>query len=262
MSNTISEGEIVIKDELPEAESIKILQVPVKIEQIDDTKKEIKSADVVVKIEDNKLERFEIFTLAEENPPNQASTIPVPSRKEHVIFVVPPLESRDDKITCKICNKSITSKENHILDHLYERHLRGHDEKTCKICGIEFQNKRSLRKHSTVHSEPKDFQCDVCKKSFKARKSWWRHKSIHLTEKDFKCSLCEKSFKIKGYLTQHKFVHATEKAFKCSVCDEAFKQKRFLKRHDRKYHAISKTDARSSENKLQKIDEIKKEVDC
>jgi uncharacterized Zn-finger protein len=229
MSNTISEGEIVIKDELPEAEPIKALQVPAKIDKIDNTEK------IVVAIAENKLERFEISTLTEENPPNQASTIPVPSKKEHVIFVVPPLQSRDDKFTCKICNKSITVESYHTLEFVIEHHLRGHNEKTCQICGNEFQNARLLWQHSTVHSEPRDFQCDVCKKSFKTRSHLVQHKSIHLTEKAFKCSLCEKAFKQKRLMKGHeRRYHGVKRPFICPDCGLDFKSNKLLQVHQEK----------------------------
>jgi hypothetical protein len=153
MSNTISEGEIVIKDELPEAEPIKIEQVPFKIEEIDDTEK------IAFSISYNKLERFEISTLVEEKLTNRTSSIPAPSKKERVIFVVPPLQSRDDKFTCKICNKSITAEKNHTLEFVIERHQKWHEEKTCQICGKEFEIASLLRLHSPAHSETRDFQC-------------------------------------------------------------------------------------------------------
>jgi hypothetical protein len=99
MSNTISEGEIVIKDELPEAEPNKTFNLRSREQKIDEIKQETKlTNEVVLKIEENKLERFEI-SLVEEKAPNQTPSkpnqIPAPSRKEHVIFVVPPLQSRD-----------------------------------------------------------------------------------------------------------------------------------------------------------------------
>jgi uncharacterized Zn-finger protein len=173
MSNTISEGEIVIKDELPEVEPIKALQVPVKIEQIDDTK------EVVISVKDNKLERFEISTLAEEEVP-----------EDQEIFVC------DCKLTFK-------------TEWQLKRHLEGHNVKeyTCQICGKNFKDSTTLKQHSYVHSETRNFPCDQCEKRFKTSSNLLHHKPVHNKETPFKCSICGKGFKLKSYMKSHELIH-------------------------------------------------------
>jgi hypothetical protein len=175
MSNTISEGEIVIKDELPEVEPIKIHNVPIKIEEVDDTEK------IAFSIAENKLERFEISTLAEEEMP-----------EDQEVFTC----------DCKLTFKT----EWHL-----KRHLEGHDVKdySCQICGKNFKNAGALKQHGFVHKEARDFQCEICEKGFKSPSSLRLHKhTVHNNEKPFKCSICGKGFKQKSGMKSHELIHS------------------------------------------------------
>ncbi len=183
MSKTISEGEIVIKDELPQVEPIKALQVPVKIEEIEETEKETKLPNVVVKIVDNKLERFVISTLDDEE-------------SEEVQTKIYP---------CDKCDRSFKFENN------LKRHQLNHEEHatySCRICGKEFKTPHYLFQHSFIHRKTRDFQCDQCEKSFKTASNLTQHKYGHVEEKAFACSICCKAFKKKAVMRRHELGHS------------------------------------------------------
>jgi hypothetical protein len=181
MSNTISEGEIVIKDEFPEAEPIKIHEVPA--EKIDETK------DVIVKIEENELERFEISTLGQE---------------DEAVFTC------DSKLTFKT--------EQHLEDHdlthttspTSSRKLMS-DEKhyklsTCTFCNKVFNQSCDLKRHiKAIHEKAETFECSICNQKFLAKRYLDAHKTqIHLKNKIYECSLCRKKFQSRSYRDCHR----------------------------------------------------------
>jgi uncharacterized Zn-finger protein len=244
MSNTISEGEIVIKDELPEAEPIKALQVPLKIERIDGTKQE--SKEIVVTIAENKLERFEISTLEQEEvepikihnfrskKQNPVTIKPEPKVKKEIVVANkkerPVISSQDAKATnfpCDKCGRYLKG-EGHL-----RRHQRIHDEQriySCKICGKTFKTPHLLYQHSFVHRKTRNYHCDLCEKRFKTSSNLAQHKLCHVTEKAFACSICCKAFKKKAVMKIHELTHLKPKPegkFVCSGCG-AFLEKSYL----------------------------------
>ncbi len=182
MSNTISEGEIMIKDELPEAEPIEIHQVPVKIEEIDETE----TKEVALSANENKVERFEISTLGEEEVP-----------EDQKVFTC----------HCKLTFKTELQLKRHLKGHIFKEYI-------CKICGKSFKTSTGLKQHSFMHSETRNFPCDLCEKRFKFPTNLLHHKPVHNKEKPFRCATCNKGFKQKGDLKVHELIHSQPNAKK------------------------------------------------
>ncbi len=200
MSNTISEGEIVIKDELPEAEPIKILNLRPRKQKTIKIKPELE-----------------------------------PKRKKEIVVVAKKVESPQDAPTknfpCKLCDKAFKNKY-----HL-KRHQQNHDAQAiypCSFCGKNFKTPHLLWQHSFVHKNTRDFHCDLCGKSFKTRSNLLQHKYGHATEKIFKCSICDKAFNKKALMRGHERNHTEERPFICPDCGFAFKLKSTLQNHQKK----------------------------
>jgi hypothetical protein len=216
MSNTISEGEIMIKDELPEVEPIKTLNLrprkpkPIKIKQ--KTKVAKKVEEVVVKIAEDKVERFEICTL----DPLDEIKVKLESPKQKISIIVPTVPQ----------TKAIPRKPpNPQIGRTY----------ICKLCVKVFKDSTSLRQHSFTHKETRDFHCDLCDKSFKTSSNLKQHKYGHVEEKAFACSICHKAFRKKAVMRRHQMGHTEERPFACLVCDSSFKFKDQLQVHQKNY---------------------------
>jgi uncharacterized Zn-finger protein len=232
MSNTISEGEIVIKDELPEVEPIKIEQVPVKIEENEETK------EIVVSIMDNKVERFEISTLdQEEAEPNKIHNLrpkrqnpftvkPEPKVKKEILAYK---DTETNTYHCDKCDRTFKG------ESYLRRHQQNHETNkifACPKCDKAFKTKFHLKRHQLMHGKQANYSCKICGKTFKTPQSLYQHSFIHSETRDFQCDLCEKSFKSSSNLTQHKYSHVEEKAFACSICCKAFKKRAVMKIHE------------------------------
>jgi hypothetical protein len=233
MSNTISEGEIVIKDELPEAELIKPLQIPVKIEENEEIK------EVVFSIAENKLERFEISTLDQEEAEpikihnlrpkkhNPYTIKPEPKVKKEVVVAYKDTET--NTYHCDKCDRTFKG------EGYLRRHQQNHDTNkifACPKCDKAFKQKIHLQCHLLMHGKQANYGCKICGKRFKTPQYLHQHSFIHKETRDFQCDLCEKSFKSSSNLTQHKYCHVTEKAFACSICGKAFKKRAVMKIHE------------------------------
>jgi uncharacterized Zn-finger protein len=201
MSNTISEGEIVIKDELPEAELIKILdwqptkQKPITIEPEPKVKKEI----VVAK----KADRFVFF----------------------------PVNAETKIYPCDKCGRYFKA-EGYLQRHIENHETNGY---TCKICGKNFKTSQYLHQHSFIHKETRDYHCDLCGKSFKSSANLSQHKYCHVTEKAFACSICGKAFRQRIVMKRHEQNHSkSEGKPACLGCGAFFEEGYVLQLHQRK----------------------------
>lgn len=78
-------------------------------------------------------------------------------------------------IKCKICFKEVKGDSinirRHMLTHPEADHLK------CHICQILFTQKWLLDDHLLIHSNPKAFQCKNCEKCFENRSSLRQHSS-------------------------------------------------------------------------------------
>jgi hypothetical protein len=215
MSNTISEEEIVIKDELPEAEPIRALQVPVKIEENEKTKKEMKK---VVSVKDNKLERFKTSTLDQEKvEPYRELILPVKfddidNTKKETKVVISFEENEIDRFEISTLDQGEAQEEQEVFtcdckltfktEWQLKRHLAGYNVFDCEVCGKVCDTSSGLKQHSLTHKKTGDIQCDICKKHYKSISTLKKH-----TCKPLKCSICQKVFKEKSDLRTHELCH-------------------------------------------------------
>ncbi len=156
MSNTISEGEIVIKDELPEVEPIKILEIPAKIETID---------------EDKARENQTVYTC------DCLQTF----KKEWEFKRHLHGYNRARDYTCKICGKTFKNSgglNQHSYTHKTTRDFQ------CKQCEKCFKTRNSLWLHKAVHSTEKPYKCSICQKAFNQKSNMRTHERNHFKPKE------------------------------------------------------------------------------
>lgn len=130
--------------------------------------------------------------------------------------------------SCKICNTYYWDL----------KRLRSHSSRCsrkqnklvclCDICGKEFKNDCSLRKHRKEHSDLKQiYECFLCKKIVCSKFYLAYHiQTTHVGGKPkFQCDSCGKTFHRKMLYNRHKTVHTNDFPFSCTYCEKKFRLK-------------------------------------
>ena len=106
---------------------------------------------------------------------------------------------RDLHLTCKVCDKRLSSKK---CLSIHEKNVHSLDTYTCTICSKPLKTKANLRVHMRhVHfTKKKDLlTCDICGAQLKHLNSLRSHiKIVHPKEevlKDFACQICDRQLK-------------------------------------------------------------------
>lgn len=80
------------------------------------------------------------------------------------------------------CGERFASSEA-VAEHVLERHSDTINENTCPQCGKQCKDKKSLQKHSWVHSEGDEgFPCTLCEKKFHSRARLRRYLNFSLID--------------------------------------------------------------------------------
>lgn len=144
------------------------------------------------------------------------------------------MEEHNDKVpgyACKVCGKEYQQRRS------LQKHNKTHEGHTfmCGYCGKEFQHEASLRQHEQEHSKFA-FICSMCGKGFPTKFRMERHVMSHTGEKPYMCTTCGKGFIQKATLQEHERIHSGDKPFQCSKCDKRFTQRSHLRVHEKKNH--------------------------
>lgn len=136
---------------------------------------------------------------------------------------------------CDLCQKEFSGKS-HLMYHVKAFHSVISTSITCEICGNQYKNKDTLKKHLIYHSSPK-FKCAICSKKFHENKKLLDHMSSH-RQLEFPCQHCTRSFRLESQLRYHlRKVHFKEKqTFKCELCSATFTRKSTYREHAQRKH--------------------------
>ena len=89
-----------------------------------------------------------------------------------------------------------------------------HDIK-CKVCDIDFENRRNLMEH-VKEEHPRKIRCLSCEEVFNKNSDLEAHiKTYHETIETYKCDICEKTFVLKWRLNKHQENHTSLTTKKC-----------------------------------------------
>nr|XP_023019540.1 gastrula zinc finger protein XlCGF44.2-like isoform X1 [Leptinotarsa decemlineata] len=127
---------------------------------------------------------------------------------------------------CRRCRLEFDSRKTY-RKHLHQQHNEKYN--VCPICGKSVVN---LSQHRNgVHGDPASFRCSKCDKSFSCKRHLQRHMLAHGNEFKHKCTTCGKGFKTPFSMRVHMRSHDVVKPFECSVCLKTFTTKQWRDNH-------------------------------
>ncbi|KAK7086681.1 hypothetical protein SK128_019681 [Halocaridina rubra] len=86
----------------------------------------------------------------------------------------------------------------------------GNDAFTCGTCNKSYASKKSLTRHSHIHSETYSSDGNFCKKSFVNKRGLKVCAVSHQNDSPFMCNICPKLFKTKRKLKAHSMRHSSD----------------------------------------------------
>ncbi|XP_077295433.1 uncharacterized protein LOC143917726 [Arctopsyche grandis] len=101
----------------------------------------------------------------------------------------------------------------------------------CGVCGKNFTTGRSLKDHSLIHLNVKDFKCTECDKTYRRKNDLVVHQSKHFKNEKYKCATCGKILCNSVSLNNHKSTHSESKNYSCEICGRKFRLAKQFKAH-------------------------------
>lgn len=130
------------------------------------------------------------------------------------------IHARFQPFKCQLCGDTFFE-ENKIKIHLNENHQDELTESSCRLCGKQCRDQRSLIKHSWEHSREKNHPCSKCGKTFHNKARLKRHISSH-RNKSVMCEICHEEFPDGRQLMNHRHSHTKSNQFPCHECGKTF----------------------------------------
>nr|CAD7569262.1 unnamed protein product [Timema californicum] len=124
---------------------------------------------------------------------------------------------------CMLCGHCFEDAAS-VATHVRRRHGKNVPDFTCSLCGKTCKDRRSLQKHSWVHSAERSFPCHKCSKRFHSRARLKRHMVSH-RDKAVSCNECGEEFPDGRALINHRHSHnkdLTARQFSCMECGKTF----------------------------------------
>ena len=130
------------------------------------------------------------------------------------------IHARFQPFKCQLCGDTFFE-ENKIKIHLMDNHHDELTESSCRLCGKQCRDQRSLIKHSWEHSREKNHPCSKCGKTFHNKARLKRHISSH-RNKSVMCEICHEEFSDGRQLMNHRHSHTKSNQFPCHECGKTF----------------------------------------
>lgn len=130
------------------------------------------------------------------------------------------IHARFQPFKCQLCGETFFE-ENKIKIHLMDSHEGQLKESSCRLCGKQCRDQRSLIKHSWEHSRDKNHPCSKCGKTFHNKARLKRHISSH-RNKSVMCEICHEEFPDGRQLMNHRHSHTKSNQFPCNECGKTF----------------------------------------
>ncbi|XP_035890571.1 zinc finger protein 184-like [Anopheles stephensi] len=70
-----------------------------------------------------------------------------------------------------------------------------HRKYPCDVCGLQFNQKIELNRHTLIHEGSRPYRCDVCDRSFRQKGTLTTHMRTHTDEKPYECTQCAARFR-------------------------------------------------------------------
>jgi hypothetical protein len=130
------------------------------------------------------------------------------------------IHARYQPFKCQLCGQTFFE-ENNIKQHLMNNHGGELTDSSCRLCGKQCRDQRSLIKHSWEHSREKNHPCSKCGKTFHNKARLKRHISSH-RNKSVICEVCHEEFPDGRQLMNHRHSHTKANQFPCHECGKTF----------------------------------------
>ncbi|KAJ8926929.1 hypothetical protein NQ314_020781 [Rhamnusium bicolor] len=143
-------------------------------------------------------------------------------------------EYRNNKFSCPICGKVISTKGN------LKVHLETHRPKGrygCDICGRIFKTQCNLYRHKEYHGGIQ-YPCGVCGRVYPTNSTLRAHSITHSDLRPHKCPLCDKTFKRNQDLKFHINQHTGARPYQCPYCPKAFASSGNCFSHRKRMHPV------------------------
>ncbi|KAG7525908.1 Zinc finger 813 [Solea senegalensis] len=134
---------------------------------------------------------------------------------------------------CKYCHMEFKTKGDKITHE--QIHLTEKDPFKCSECSQVFAESKKRQNHMKEHPEAPSV-CHVCGMKFDRKHQLQRHSIVHTGLMPFECSVCQRNFNQSSHLKSHMRLHTGDRPFKCQHCDKCFTHNVSLKSHVLRYH--------------------------
>lgn len=133
--------------------------------------------------------------------------------------------------SCRLCGKQCRDSRS-LMKHSWEH--SSEKNHSCSKCGKTFHNKARLKRHMQSHRN-KSVTCDVCGDEFPDGRTLMNHRHSHtnVSGRQFPCKECGKTFGSRSSQQIHMRIHTGERPYGCRFCWKAFADGGTLRKHER-----------------------------
>ena len=168
-----------------------------------------------------------------------------------------------NKKECSVCHKMIPAYS--MSKHKSTHRARG---LKCPHCDKMFKNTSTLKQHTRIHEDQRQYKCDMCGVGFNRRDGLKLHMRVHMKQdsrglKECACQVCGEKFPSHSTLVIHRNrTHKDGRVYTCHICNRSMISKRSLEWHLSHIHNENFSSEQNEEQQSSNIDSETRRVTC